>query len=351
MTIILTGAAGFIGFHISKALLNKGFAVIGIDNFNDYYEVSLKYARVNELGIRVEENLITDTYHSDKYPGFTFVEGDITNEFFIKKIFEKYKPSVVCHLAAQAGVRYSLENPRAYADTNLMGFFNVLDAIRESGVKHFIYASSSSVYGLNEKFPLEESDSVDHPVSLYAATKRSNELMAHAYSHLYNIPTTGLRFFTVYGPWGRPDMALIKFTKAIYQGSVISLYNEGNMMRDFTYIDDVIAALYAIITKPFQEDVNIKRSATSPDTSSAPFEILNIGNAAPVKMLDYINALEKAIGKKAKIQLLPNELCELTTTWADSSKLAKRYQVVPGTPLELGIKHFVEWYKSYYKID
>jgi UDP-glucuronate 4-epimerase len=351
MTIILTGAAGFIGFHITNALLNKGFKVIGIDNFNDYYEVSLKYARVNKLGIRVEEKQVTHTYHSDIYPDFTFVEGDITNEFFIKNIFEKYKPSIVCHLAAQAGVRYSLENPRAYADTNLMGFFNVLDAARESGVEHFIYASSSSVYGLNDKFPLEESDPVNHPISLYAATKRSNELMAHAYSHLYNLPTTGLRFFTVYGPWGRPDMALIKFTKAIYEGSVISLYNEGNMMRDFTYIDDVIAALYAIISKPFQDDVHIKRTATSPDTSSAPFEILNIGNAAPVKMLDYINALEEAIGKKAKIQLLPNELCELTTTWADSSKLAKRYQVVPGTPLEVGIKHFVEWYKSYYKID
>jgi UDP-glucuronate 4-epimerase len=349
--IIITGFAGFIGFHLTKKLIQAGHIVWGIDNFNDYYEISLKYDRINQLGISASALIGGQLIQSDKFPTLQCLRADIIDINQIKFLFDNAQPDIVCHLAAQAGVRYSLENPRAYADTNLMGFFNVLDAARESGVKHFIYASSSSVYGLNEKFPLEESDPVDHPVSLYAATKRSNELMAHAYSHLYNLPTTGLRFFTVYGPWGRPDMALIKFTKAIYEGSVISLYNEGNMMRDFTYIDDVITALYAIISKPFQDDVHIKRSATSPDTSSAPFEILNIGNAAPVKMLDYINALEEAIGKKAKIQLLPNELCELTTTWSDSSKLAKRYQVVPGTPLQVGIKHFVEWYKSYYKID
>ena len=351
MKILITGFAGFIGFHLTKKLINEGHTVYGIDNFNDYYEVSLKYARLLELGIERTDFKYGELFASKKFTELTCLYGDISSSEEINRLFILAKPDVICHLAAQAGVRYSLENPRAYAETNLMGFFNVLDAARESGVKHFIYASSSSVYGLNEKFPLEESDSVDHPVSLYAATKRSNELMAHAYSHLYNIPTTGLRFFTVYGPWGRPDMALIKFTKAIYEGSVISLYNEGNMMRDFTYIDDVTAALYTIISKPFQQEGYSKRSATSPDTSSAPFEILNIGNAAPVKMLDYINSLEEAIGKKAKIQLLPNELCELTTTWADSSKLAKRYQVVPGTPLEVGIKHFVEWYKSYYKID
>ncbi len=351
MKILITGFAGFIGFHLTQKFLEAGYTVWGIDNFNDYYDVSLKYARISQLDIDSSELIDGKIMNSKKFPFLFCLLGDINDINHVNYLFDNAKPDIICHLAAQAGVRYSLENPRAYADTNLMGFFNVLDAARESGVKHFIYASSSSVYGLNEKFPLEESDSVDHPVSLYAATKRSNELMAHAYSHLYNIPTTGLRFFTVYGPWGRPDMALIKFTKAIYEGSVISLYNKGNMMRDFTYIDDVIAALYAIITKPFQQDGHAKRSATSPDTSSAPFEILNIGNASPVKMLDYINALEEAIGKKAKIQLLPNELCELTTTWADSSKLAKRYQVVPGTPLEVGIKHFVEWYKSYYKID
>lgn len=350
MKILITGTAGFIGYHIANILLQSGFSVIGVDNFNDYYDVFLKYNRIKQLGIDIETGLSKERYESKKYPLFTFMKADINNSIFIKKLFNEHQPDIICHLAAQAGVRYSLENPRAYADTNLMGFFNVLDAARETAVKHFIYASSSSVYGLNEKFPLEESDPVDHPVSLYAATKRSNELMAHAYSHLYNLPTTGLRFFTVYGPWGRPDMALIKFTKAIYEGSVISLYNEGNMMRDFTYIDDVVAALYAIITKPLTQDVDSKRSASSPDTSSAPFEIFNIGNASPVKMLDYINALEYAIGKKATIQLLPNELCELTTTWADSSKLAEKYQVTPATPLEKGIKHFVEWYKSYYKV-
>jgi UDP-glucuronate 4-epimerase len=350
MKILITGAAGFIGFHLTRYLSSSDVAVAGLDNFNDYYSVTLKYDRLSQLGI--EESVISDqeAINSSLFPKFSFQKVDITNQERLDEIFNTSKPDIVCHLAAQAGVRYSLENPTSYAQANLLGFFNVLDAARKYKVKHFIYASSSSVYGLNEKFPLEEIDSVDHPVSLYAATKRSNELMAHAYSHLYQLPTTGLRFFTVYGPWGRPDMALIKFTKAIYEGSVISLYNQGNMMRDFTYIDDVIAALYEIVNKPFEQNISTKRSANSPDTSSAPFEIFNIGNASPVKMLDYIQALEQAIGKKANIQLLPNELCELTTTWADSSKLAEKYQVVPSTPLEVGIKHFVEWYKRYYKV-
>jgi UDP-glucuronate 4-epimerase len=350
MRILITGAAGFIGFHLTRYLLSNDVAVVGLDNFNDYYSVTLKYDRLSQLGI--EESVISDqeAINSSLFPKLSFQKVDITNQERLDEIFNTSKPDIVCHLAAQAGVRYSLENPTSYAQANLLGFFNVLDAARKYKVKHFIYASSSSVYGLNEKFPLEETDSVDHPVSLYAATKRSNELMAHAYSHLYQLPTTGLRFFTVYGPWGRPDMALIKFTKAIYEGSVISLYNQGNMMRDFTYIDDVIAALYEIVNKPFEQNISTKRSANSPDTSSAPFEIFNIGNASPVKMLDYIQALEQAIGKKANIQLLPNELCELTTTWADSSKLAEKYQVVPSTPLEVGIKHFVEWYKRYYKV-
>jgi UDP-glucuronate 4-epimerase len=350
MRILITGAAGFIGFHLTKHLLSNDVAIVGLDNFNDYYSVTLKYDRLSQLGI--EESVISDkeAINSSLFPKLSFQKVDITNQERLDEIFNTSKPDIVCHLAAQAGVRYSLENPTSYAQANLLGFFNVLEAARKYKVKHFIYASSSSVYGLNEKFPLEETDSVDHPVSLYAATKRSNELMAHAYSHLYQLPTTGLRFFTVYGPWGRPDMALIKFTKAIYEGSVISLYNQGNMMRDFTYIDDVIAALYEIVNKPFEQNISTKRSANSPDTSSAPFEIFNIGNASPVKMLDYIQALEQAIGKKANIQLLPNELCELTTTWADSSKLAEKYQVVPSTPLEVGIKHFVEWYKRYYKV-
>jgi len=350
MKILITGAAGFIGFHLTRYLSSSDVAVAGLDNFNDYYSVTLKYDRLSQLGI--EESVISDreAINSSLFPKLSFQKVDITNQNRLDEFFNTSKPDIVCHLAAQAGVRYSLENPTSYAQANLLGFFNVLDAARKYKVKHFIYASSSSVYGLNVKFPLEEIDSVDHPVSLYAATKRSNELMAHAYSHLYQLPTTGLRFFTVYGPWGRPDMALIKFTKAIYEGSVISLYNQGNMMRDFTYIDDVVAALFEIIKRPFEHDISTKRSANSPDTSSAPFEIFNIGNASPVKILDYIQALEQAIGKKANIQLLPNELCELTTTWADSSKLAEKYQVVPSTPLEVGIKHFVEWYKRYYKV-
>lgn len=351
MRILITGFAGFIGFHVTKKLLEAGHTVFGIDNFNNYYDVSLKYSRLEQLGIASSDLVEGEILASKLFPLLKCMYGDITNLSLVEKIFEHAKPDVVCHLAAQAGVRFSLENPRSYADTNLIGFFNVLDASRKAGVEHFIYASSSSVYGLNEKFPLEESDPVDHPVSFYAATKRSNELMAHAYSHLYQMPTTGLRFFTVYGPWGRPDMALIKFTKAIYEGSVISLYNEGNMMRDFTYIDDVVAAIQLIIQIPFNKSEKNIRIANSPDTSSAFFEIFNIGNASPVKMLTYINALEQAIGKKANIQLLPNELCELSTTWADSSKLEKHYQFVPGTQLNEGIKYFVDWYKRYYNVE
>jgi len=350
MKVFITGAAGFIGFHITRNLLLSGFEVIGIDNFNDYYPVTLKYDRLLQLGIHQSEIDSNKPVISATFPNFSFQKIDITHQEPLNQFFEISNPDIVCHLAAQAGVRYSLENPSAYAQTNLLGFFNVMEAAKKYHVQHFIYASSSSVYGLNEKFPLEESDSVDHPVSLYAATKRSNELMAHAYSHLYNLPTTGLRFFTVYGPWGRPDMALIKFTKAIYEGSVISLYNEGNMMRDFTYIDDVVAALFKIVTTPFQSRQPSERIATQPDSSTAPFEIFNIGNASPVKMLDYIKALEDEIGKKAKIQLLPNELCELTTTWADSSKLSQFYNLQPGTTLSVGIKHFVNWYKQYYKV-
>ena len=350
MNILITGAAGFIGYHLSKFLLDNNYQVIAIDNLNDYYDVTLKQSRLKELGISDISLFSNSAILSNKYSKYTFIKGDITENAFIESVFNQYTPDIVCHLAAQAGVRYSLENPKAYAETNLTGFFNVLDAARELKVKHFVYASSSSVYGLNEKFPLEESDPVDHPVSLYAATKRSNELMAHAYSHLYHLPTTGLRFFTVYGPWGRPDMALIKFTKSIFEGTVISLYNQGNMMRDFTYIDDVVAAVFKIVTNPFQSRHPSERLATQPDSSTAPFEIFNIGNASPVKMLDYIKALEDEIGKKANIQLLPNELCELTTTWADSSKLSKFYNLQPGTTRSVGIKHFVNWYTQYYKV-
>jgi UDP-glucuronate 4-epimerase len=350
MNILITGAAGFIGYHLSKFLLENSYQVIAIDNLNNYYDVTLKQSRLKELGISDISLSSNSAILSNKYSKYTFIKGDITESAFIESVFNQYTPDIVCHLAAQAGVRYSLENPRAYAETNLTGFFNVLDAARAHKVKHFVYASSSSVYGLNEKFPLVESDPVDHPVSLYAATKRSNELMAHAYSHLYQLPTTGLRFFTVYVPWGRPDMALIKFTKSIYEGTEISLYNQGNMMRDFTYIDDVVTALFKIVTNPFQSRHPSERLATQPDSSTAPFEIYNIGNASPVKMLDYIKALEDEIGKKANIQLLPNELCELTTTWADSSKLSKFYNLQPGTTLSVGIKHFVNWYKQYYKV-
>jgi len=350
MRVLITGVAGFIGFHLAKKLLEAGYSVFGIDNFNDYYEVSLKYARINQLGIEASEMITDQIVQSKKYLNLFCLHADICNLKNITTIFEQAKPDIVCHLAAQAGVRYSLENPRAYADTNLMGFFNVLDAARQSGVKHFIYASSSSVYGLNEKFPLEETDPVDHPVSLYAATKRSNELMAHAYSHLYEMPTTGLRFFTVYGPWGRPDMALIKFTKAIFERTKISLYNHGNMMRDFTYIDDVIDGVTAIIELPFQPAKNWSSISKNPSISSAPFQILNIGNSSPVNIIDCINTLEACIGMKANIELLPHEACELSSTWADVSKLENYYCFKPSTSLAIGVKRFITWYRDYYKI-
>ncbi|WP_312584784.1 NAD-dependent epimerase [Atlantibacter sp.] len=335
MKFLVTGAAGFIGFHVSERLLEAGYQVIGIDNLNDYYDVNLKLARLELL---------------KKHTHFRFDKIDLADREAIAALFTREKFQRVIHLGAQAGVRYSLENPLAYADSNLIGHLNVLEGCRHNNVEHLLYASSSSVYGLNRKMPFSTDDSVDHPVSLYAATKKANELMSHTYSHLYGLPTTGLRFFTVYGPWGRPDMALFKFTRAIIEGKPIDVYNHGQMRRDFTYIDDIaeaIVRLQAVIPTPNSE-WTVEQG--TPATSSAPYNVYNIGNSAPVALMDYISALEQALGKEAIKNMLPMQPGDVLETSADTQAL---YQVIgfkPQTSVEEGVKRFVSWYKQFYHV-
>lgn len=334
MNILITGVAGFVGMHLSKRLLDLGHTIIGIDNKNEYYDVNLKEDRLKEL---------------NKYELFTFFMLDISNREDIKKLFDENDFDQVINLAAQAGVRYSIENPYAYIDSNLVGFGNVLEGCRTNNVKHLIYASSSSVYGANVKMPFSTSDGVNHPVSLYAATKKANELMAHTYSHLYNIPTTGLRFFTVYGPWGRPDMAYFSFTKDIFDGNKIKVYNNGEMMRDFTYIDDIVEGIVRLLDNPPVLNLNWDRVNPDPSSSYAPYRVYNIGNNSPVKLLDFINTIEKLIGKKADIEYLPMQQGDVHATFADVSDLKEAIGFNPSTSIERGLKEFVEWYKKYYK--
>lgn len=329
--ILVTGAAGFIGAHLSKRLLLHGYPVIGIDNMNDYYDVELKENRLKWV---TDEN-------------FTFVKMEREDQEQINALFKQYQPSIVIDLAAQAGVRYSLENPHAYINSNIVGFISILEACRYHNVDHLIYASSSSVYGANTKLPFSVHDNVDHPVSLYAATKKANELMAHTYSHLYGLPTTGLRFFTVYGPWGRPDMALYQFTEAILEGKPIKIYNHGNMERDFTYIDDIVEGIVRIMNhlpKP-----NSKWS-DNPDASSrnAPYNIYNIGSNTPVKLMDFIAAIENKLGVKAKKEYLPLQSGDVLQTYADIDDLIKDVGYKPSTSIEEGIRKFIDWYKDYY---
>ena len=333
MKFLVTGAAGFIGFHVSKRLLNDGHQVVGIDNINDYYDVKLKESRLEQL----------------ESPFFTFYKLDLADRDGMAKLFETEQFERVIHLAAQAGVRYSLENPYAYADSNLTGYLNILEGCRHNKVQHLLYASSSSVYGLNRKMPFSTDDSVDHPVSLYAATKKANELMAHTYSHLYSIPTTGLRFFTVYGPWGRPDMALFKFTKAMLEGKSIDVYNYGKMKRDFTYIDDIVEAIVRIQDVIPQPDPEWTVEEGSPATSSAPYRVYNIGNSSPVELMDYINALEQALGLEAKKNMMPIQPGDVLNTSAETVALYKIINFKPATPVKKGVKQFVEWYKEYYE--
>lgn len=335
MKFLVTGAAGFIGFHVSKRLLNDGHQVVGIDNINDYYDVKLKESRLEQL----------------ESPSFTFYKLDLADRDGMAKLFETEQFERVIHLAAQAGVRYSLENPYAYADSNLTGYLNILEGCRHNKVQHLLYASSSSVYGLNRKMPFSTDDSVDHPVSLYAATKKANELMAHTYSHLYSIPTTGLRFFTVYGPWGRPDMALFKFTKAMLEGKSIDVYNYGKMKRDFTYIDDIVEAIVRIQDVIPQPDPEWTVEEGSPATSSAPYRVYNIGNSSPVELMDYINALEQALGLEAKKNMMPIQPGDVLNTSAETQALYKTIDFKPETPVQQGVKNFVDWYKEYYQYN
>ena len=331
--ILVTGAAGFIGFHLSRRLLSAGRTVIGIDNLNPYYEVRLKEDR---LAILAKER------------GFRFARLDIADRGAMTDLFLREKPPLVVHLAAQAGVRYSLTNPYAYLDSNLTGFLNILECCRHHGASHLVFASSSSVYGGNTKMPFSVHDNVDHPVSLYAATKKANELMAHAYAVLYGIPCTGLRFFTVYGPWGRPDMALFLFTRAILAGEPIDVYNEGKMERDFTYIDDIVEGIIRVMARPPTLDPEWNGACPDPAGSFAPYRIYNIGNSQPVALLDFIAALEKHLGRKAIMRLLPLQPGDVPATYADVADLATEVGFQPATTIEEGIGRFVAWYQEYY---
>ena len=333
--ILVTGAAGFIGFNLSQRLLFRGDEVVGLDNLNNYYDVTLKKSRLAQL---------------ERKPGFSFHQLDLADREGIAHLFTEQSFDVVVNLAAQAGVRYSLKNPHAYIDSNIVGFTNILEGCRHSQVKHLVYASSSSVYGANTKMPFSVHDNVDHPVSLYAASKKANELMAHTYSHLYNLPTTGLRFFTVYGPWGRPDMALFLFTKAILSGQPIDVFNYGKMRRDFTYIDDIIEGVVRVIDNIPQPNPNWSPEAPDPGTSKAPYKIYNIGNNQPVELMRFIEVLEDCLGKKAEKNLLPIQMGDVPATYADVDDLIKDVGFKPNTPIEKGIESFVDWYKSYYKI-
>lgn len=335
MKILVTGAAGFIGMTASLKLLARGDEVVGLDNLNDYYDVNLKHNRLKRL-----------TSHAN----FRFVQLDVGDRAGMEALFAREKFDRVIHLAAQAGVRYSLQNPLAYVDSNLVGFVNVLEGCRHGKVQHLVYASSSSVYGGNTKMPFSEHDSVDHPVSLYAATKKANELMAHTYSHLYNLPTTGLRFFTVYGPWGRPDMALFLFTKAIMDGRPIDVYNYGNMQRDFTYVDDIVEGVIRVLDRVAAPDAAYDSAIADPATSNAPYRVFNIGNNNPVPLLDFVACIEDALGKTAKKRLLPLQDGDVPATYANTDALQDWVGFVPGTTIQTGIANFVAWYREYYKV-
>ncbi len=332
MHILVTGAAGFIGFHTSSKLLARGDTVVGLDNLNDYYDVNLKKARLALL---------------EPQPGFSFARIDLADRPALEALFKANAFDAVINLAAQAGVRYSLENPHAYIDANVVGFTNLLECCRHQQIGHLVYASTSSVYGMNTSMPFSVHDNVDHPISLYAATKKANELMAHTYSHLFGLPTTGLRFFTVYGPWGRPDMALFLFTRAIMAGEPIKVFNKGQMQRDFTYVDDIVEGVVRVTDKTATPNPDWDSATPDPGTSSAPYRLYNIGNNNPVMLLDYIAALESALGKKAEMELLPMQPGDVAATCADIDALENAVGYRPATPVDVGINNFVEWYKEY----
>ncbi|MBR1190570.1 NAD-dependent epimerase [Bradyrhizobium sp. AUGA SZCCT0160] len=333
--VLVTGAAGFIGFHVAERLLSEGRNVVGLDNINDYYDPKLKEARLDRL---------------KQHANFTFVKLDLTDRGGVKALFEQHRFAYVVHLAAQAGVRYSIDHPHAYVDSNIEGFINVLEGCRHHGGRHLLFASSSSVYGANSKLPFSVHDNVDHPISLYAASKKANELMAHTYSHLYGLPTTGLRFFTVYGPWGRPDMAIFLFAKAIIEGQPIKLFNHGQMRRDFTYVDDVAHAIVRVLGRPPEGNSTWNSESPDPSSSAAPWKIYNIGNNRPEDLMHVVSVLEKALGKSAKRELLPMQPGDVPATYADIEDLASDIGFRPSTTIEEGVGRFVKWYRDYHGI-
>jgi UDP-glucuronate 4-epimerase len=341
MKILITGTAGFIGFHLTNRLLADGHDVLGVDNINDYYDVKLKKDRLAFAGIDSDKLQENTPHVSEKNPRYSFVKADLVNRDKMNNLFETEKPDVVVNLAAQAGVRYSLEYPQTYIDSNITGFLNILEGCRHHGVEHLIYASSSSVYGANTNLPFSTEDRVDNPVSLYAASKKSNELMAHTYSHLFDIPTTGLRFFTVYGPWGRPDMALFIFTKAMIEGKKIDVYNFGKMSRDFTYVDDIVEGITRLIPKP---------PAKSED-SKAPYRLFNIGYGSPVKLMDFIHEIEENLGVEADKNLMAIQPGDVPKTWAEVENLFELTDFKPQVSVKEGVKNFIDWYKEYYDVN
>lgn len=335
MKILVTGAAGFIGFHVSRKLLERGDEVVGLDNLNNYYDVKLKQARLAMLM---------------SYPRFRFHKMELCDRPAMEELFRSGGFERVVHLAAQAGVRYSIDNPHAYTESNVTGFLHVLEGCRHNKVGHLVFASTSSVYGSNTSLPFSEAQNVDHPISLYAATKKANELMAHTYAHLYGLPCTGLRFFTVYGPWGRPDMALFLFTKAILEGKPINVFNHGNMERDFTYIDDIVEGVVRTLDQPARPDPQWSSDRPVPQASSAPYRIFNIGNNGPVKLSEFIEAIERAVGRKAEKNLMPLQAGDVRATYADVSALTEAVGLKPGTPIEVGVERFVRWYREYFQV-
>ncbi|MFC3414423.1 NAD-dependent epimerase [Algoriphagus hitonicola] len=350
MKYLVTGTAGFIGFHVAKKLVERGEEVVGLDIVNDYYDIDLKFSRLAHMGIGSDSREFNQVVQSSTFPSYRFVRMDLAIKEPLLELFKEEKFDVVIHLAAQAGVRYSLSNPEVYIESNIVAFMNILEACRFHPVKHLVYASSSSVYGSNEKMPFSTSDNVDHPISLYAASKKSNELMAHTYSHLFGIPTTGLRFFTVYGPWGRPDMALFLFTEAIIKGEPIQVFNYGEMKRDFTYVDDIVEGVLKVADRPARPNPDFDAQNPDPGSGKVPFKIYNIGNSSPVLLMDYIKAVEKGLGKKAKMNLLPLQPGDVPASHANVEDLVRDVNYKPNTAIETGVKAFTDWYLDYYKV-
>lgn len=348
--VLITGTAGFIGFHLTRKLSKEGYDVLGVDNISGYYDISLKLARLKELGFKESEIFEGNVIESESIDNLKFVKADLVDYHTLEKLFDRYRFDIVINMAAQAGVRYSVENPQVYIDANIQGFINILELCRKYPVDHLVFASSSSVYGSNEEMPFSVHHHTDHPLSLYAATKKSNEMMAHSYSHLYNIPTTGLRFFTVYGPWGRPDMALFLFSDAIVKGKPIKVFNSGEMARDFTYIDDVVDGVICVINKAAQPNPSFDPGNPDPSTSRAPYRIYNIGKNEPVKLTEFIVALEDEFGIEAKKEFLPMQKGDVLNTYADVSELKEHFNFTPNTNIKVGIREFVKWYRQFYNI-